>query len=61
MLIVVLKWFLELFLQKYSINLSLFLAICRECRGKHEEKMSKESEWVRLKADTESVNVIADQ
>ena len=43
------------------MDLSLFLAICREYRGKHDEKISKECEWVRLKADTESVNDITDK
>ena len=41
--------------------LFLFLVICRECREKHEEKMSIESEWIRLKANTESVKDIMDQ
>ncbi|CAB4002486.1 Hypothetical predicted protein [Paramuricea clavata] len=43
------------------MDLPLFLAICRECRGKHDEKMSQEGEWVRLKADTKSVNDITDK
>jgi hypothetical protein len=45
------------------MDLSLVLAICRECREKQDEKMNKESEWVWLKADTytESVNDITDK
>ncbi|CAB3991963.1 Hypothetical predicted protein [Paramuricea clavata] len=46
---------------RYGMDLSLFLAICRECRGKRDKKMRKEGEWVRLKADTESVNDITDK